>query len=301
MGEWSRLIGEYGEEIVHNFLQIIGWGTAQKAVTIPCLKTAHNKQTHGIDFLYSSVSKLIDRTLENKLISVKYSSKPYPQHSTSLFKNHLKDLLHSIDCFHLSEVRTSINQRFTGVDQTNDIGVLFWLNNTDENENVIEKVSHARDDFKDVAYDSVYLVDNHRASFIYTSISHLKSKFPSCEIDFFYPSTGKNINPFEKNFSGKALPVQYINSSILPIRVEYNNQITFAVSVIDGFSESYLRRVIGLSQELSSTLVNNILILFPDYNRMEHSNIVQTAKSSFTDEKLVQIIEVESFNDTFRS
>ena len=57
MGEWSKKVGEVGEEIAGVFLQTIGWDTAQHGVALPCLRPeTHNKAgdgrgTHGVDFL----------------------------------------------------------------------------------------------------------------------------------------------------------------------------------------------------------------------------------------------------------
>jgi hypothetical protein len=34
MGEWSKKVGEIGEGIVSNLLEEIGWGDAQKNLTI---------------------------------------------------------------------------------------------------------------------------------------------------------------------------------------------------------------------------------------------------------------------------
>ena len=37
MGEWSKKIGEYGEDVVEKFLSIIGWNNPAKGVQIECL------------------------------------------------------------------------------------------------------------------------------------------------------------------------------------------------------------------------------------------------------------------------
>ena len=58
MGEWSKKIGEHGENIVEKFLSIIGWLEPVKGITMPCsmLNGEHKKRkgesvkTHGIDF-----------------------------------------------------------------------------------------------------------------------------------------------------------------------------------------------------------------------------------------------------------
>ena len=82
MGEWSKKIGEYGEDTVEKFLSIIGWNAPAKGIVIPCsmLNEEHKNekekivQTHGIDFLYSYINPFIDGQLNNIIISSKYSS-----------------------------------------------------------------------------------------------------------------------------------------------------------------------------------------------------------------------------------
>lgn len=86
MGEWSKKIGEHGENIVEKFLSIIGWLEPVKGITMPCsmLNGEHKNdkgesvKTHGIDFMYSYINPLIDGQLNNVIISSKYSMEKYP-------------------------------------------------------------------------------------------------------------------------------------------------------------------------------------------------------------------------------
>lgn len=80
MGELSKKIGEHGEMLVKNFLSMIGWNEIQDGVTIPCdREDKHDAHTHGLDVFHSVRSQLQDFTLDNVIVSVKYSSKPYPK------------------------------------------------------------------------------------------------------------------------------------------------------------------------------------------------------------------------------
>ncbi len=94
MGEWSQKVGAAGESLVQEFLQLIGWGSAQRGVTLPCARPEKHqisnaeRGTHGIDFLFTYKSPLMDEVLQNVLASVKFTSKPYPRNPTSKFKEH---------------------------------------------------------------------------------------------------------------------------------------------------------------------------------------------------------------------
>lgn len=105
MGEWSKKIGEYGEETVEKFLSIIGWDKPAKGIQINCLNGEHvNEQgntvhTHGIDFLYSYMNPLIDGQLNNIIISSKYKTSKYPNSPTVMFKGFMRDLINQVECF----------------------------------------------------------------------------------------------------------------------------------------------------------------------------------------------------------
>lgn len=56
MGELSKKIGEQGEKIARQFLEIIGWQDLSEGETLPCMEPKKhsrgndsNRSTHGID------------------------------------------------------------------------------------------------------------------------------------------------------------------------------------------------------------------------------------------------------------
>lgn len=309
MGEWSKKIGEFGEDLIDEFFKMIGWGDAQKGIQLTCFRpekhtlSDHNRTTHGIDRLFSYDSKLIQEQLEIIIVSVKYTSKIYPKSPNSTFKNYFKDLAHTIECFKFSEERRNINNSAVGVYETKDIGVLFWLSNDKEtDDDIISKVENANID-SELEYDAIYLVDNKRAAFLYYSISFARRKFANQEVDFYYQDTGKNMNPLVKVNRGKVLPVQFINSTILPFRIEnlQTSEISLLLTSADDFDKNDLKRLIGLAQHITQDWAGKVFIAFPDYNRLSHDNIVQEVKLTFGDKNFTEKISVESFIDDFRN
>jgi hypothetical protein len=95
MGEWSKKVGEKGEEIVADFLELIGWADYQNGLELPCVLTEEHgasgkqRRTHGIDFLFSYETPLNTATIDNIVISAKFTSVAY---DTSDFKSHISDL-----------------------------------------------------------------------------------------------------------------------------------------------------------------------------------------------------------------
>lgn len=304
MGEWSKKVGEHGENVVKEFFDLIGWSSSQDGLEMPCLREErHDGKTHGIDRLFAYLSSLEDGVLNNIVTSVKYTAKGYPSSPNTLFKSHFFDLAKTLECFKNSEIRRTAIKNFSGVDSTKDIGVLFWLSNPKEQDrDILTEVANCKglDAF---AYETIYVVDNKRISFIFDSIQGVKAAFTGRSVEFFYPSTGKNNNPLTRNSSGLVLPVEYINSSVLLFKVvDGNNQSkTLVISSIDNFDSSNLRRLIGLAHEISQDWNSSTLILFPDYDQLHHKNEVNDAKSGFANQSFVSSVKVASFNADFRS
>lgn len=308
MGEWSKTVGEFGEKTVEKFLNLIGWNNAPNNIEFTCLypeehSHSENRKTHGLDFYFTYKSPLIDGVLKNIHISVKYTSNKYPAYPSTLFKKYFEDLVYAIECFKISSKKRDIDSRFNGVDNIDDVGVLFWLSNDKETyDDLILKVAGAQT-IPSYKVNSIMLVDNKRVEFIYRAIHFAKKTFPGAEIDFFYPSTGKNILPTTKQNCGKILPVEFINASILPLRIEElsNGKIHLFLFTIDTFCIADLKRLIGLSQDLSGSWASSICIAFPDYNDLTHQVEVKAAQTSFENKQVTNKLKVMSYYDTFKS
>src|SRR6266496_1592593 len=261
MGELSKKVGEAGESLVEEFLKLIGWGAVERGVQLTCAKpekhktTSANRQTHGIDFLFSYKSPLIDEVLQNVWISAKFSSEPYLENPRSKFKDHFSDLTGTLECFKSSELRQQIMSRRTGFQDVHDVGVLIWLSNAKESYNDLLgriETSHVPDDNP---FEAIYVVDNKRIAFIYDSVIFARKQFPGAAIEFYYHETGRNMNPLTTTRSGAILPAEFITSSVLAFRVEpsASHDITLLLFLNDPFTEDALRRMIGLAQSLSGS------------------------------------------------
>lgn len=309
MGEWSKKVGEAGENIAGEFLRMVGWGAAQTGVELSCVRpeghmvSGHARRTHGIDYLLGYRSPLVDGVGQNLVISVKFSAEPYPKNPISLFKSHFADLAHTVECFKNSEVRRTLLQSVKGVTKTQDVGVLLWINNDRSTEgDVISQVARVMlpDTLK---YEAIYVVDNKRARFIFDSLNHAKKISNGLEVEFFYPDTGKNVNPLTHVKHGRILPVEYINSSVLPLRMtdKERDKRILLLSNIEGFSEAGVKRLLGLAQHLSQDWCSRVVIAFPDYDPLVHDNVVNLAKGSFSNDGFANGVEIRCYDEDFLS
>lgn len=302
-GEKSKKSGEYGEEIAYNFLKLIGWTTVEKGVTIDCVVEEHERksETHGIDGYFGYKSKLLQYFIqEDIIISVKHTIDEYPNSPTTLFKAHLKDISRAMHCFPHDSLyyERKIDGNTT---KRKTFGVLFWISSgSDDDFDVVEKVKTFRNSDK-IDYEPVYLVDNNRMYFILQSISYVKSKF--FDYSFIYHPTGYNQNnPATSEDFGEILPVQLINTNILPMRVNGNDgSKNLVVSVNENFSEESLKRVLGFAKVLTNTWPNNIYILYSDFQTLKHTESVERVKSIFNDSKFTDTVKVKTYLENISS
>ncbi len=302
MGEFSKRIGEIGEEIVVEFLALIGWNQPVRNIDIPSIDPEkHEKKSHGIDGYFHYQSPVISRTLENILISVKYSKDKYPNSPVDKFKEHYKDLGMAIESFKKSELRANTINNRADFETVFDRGIIFWLNNVDDSsQDLIYKLSKLEAP-KDFNHDGIFLVDNNKIAFFFQAIEFVKRKYPNKTVQFTYFNTGLNgDNEMPKN--GTIMPIQYLASNIIPIKIEVDvDKNVLVLCSRESFEEEELIKLMGLAKNITANYQSNTVIAFPDYNRLQHEQIVNNAKQIFEESSFTNLLSVENFNLNFRN
>lgn len=222
----------------------------------------------------------------------------YPSCPTQKFKWFMTDLINTMQCFGCSEKKNEIAGQYS-CSSIQDIGILFWLNGAkDGNDDLISTVSSARIDF--VSNNPVYVVDNKHVAFILELMKYIKS-LQDYKYSFYYPSTGLNINPLTRKNTGVFMPVEYINSSLIPLKLENknnSNETILFIGTIENFEEDSFIRLMGLAKDLSTNLAGQVIIAFPDYNQLEHEDSIKTAKLGFQDADYTKTIKVVNYLDS---
>jgi len=307
MGEWSKKIGEYGEQVVDAFFSVIGWNDLQKGISISCInpdkhlnEKNNSKKTHGIDFMYSYMNPLVSGQLNNVIISSKYKTTKYPSSSNETFREYMKDLITTLECFDGSKLKSDIVTGFT-CSSINDVGVLFWLNNQhDSYDDLIAIVSSIRT-IDTQMNSTIYIMDNKRVAFILQVMKYIKTQNNKFKYSFYYQNTGQNINPQERSNIGTILPVEFLNSSIIPIKLENKDnpkETSLFLATIDDFDEEDLIRLIGLAKDITTDLVGDVVIAFPDYEELKHKDICAKVKQKFQSPEFTKIVNIINFNNT---
>jgi len=182
-----------------------------------------------------------------------------------------------------------------------DRGILFWLNNVDNDSNdLLFKLSKIEVP-KDFSHDGIFLVDNNKIEFFFNAIEFTKREYPNNEIEFTYFNTGLNgDNDTPKN--GKIMSIQYLASNILPMRVQIENSKNILILCSkEKFEEDELIKLIGLAKNITANYQSKTIIAFPDYNRLLHEQIVDRAIQTFEEYSITNLISIKNFNQNYRN
>jgi len=297
-GEFPVLSGEHGHKMVKEILKLIGWIPAEHFDISCSLEFEHKREKskngrtqHGIDLMYQYPSPLITANHDVILVSSKHSQKHYTNVLRSS-QDFLLELAQDLECAKFSDELREMIENTDKIE--NFIGVLFWLASEESKDyDIISKISNDID-FKKTKFDSIFLIDNKKATFLVSAIKTAQSYRDNVKIKFLYPHTGKNMHHDNLVITDTFLPVQYINSSILPIILDDNIKISCLLFCNDNFDKEYLKRLIWLAHKLCG-LTNEIVIYFNDYDETPHAKIVNSVKQLFRDSDLVNKITVRQF------
>ena len=309
MGELSRKVGEKGEKIVEYFFnEILGHNTILDDETIECIKGEKHKakesakKTHGIDSLISYKSPLEDNVLEIGVVSVKYTSKEYPNSPKTEFKRYIKDLANTLECFKNSRLLSTTKKQYQNISRTDITGILVWASNKSENnENVISKLSNSILG-SDLIFDKIIVIDNDRLNFFVDTILNCKQKFGKENVKFVYHNTNLNINSLNSLSYGQILPINYIYSNLIPIRIVNKSEIELLIYSKDNFNINHLHQLLNFAKSfdhLDST--NKVIMSFPEYDALENTSRIKSALMSYDKYELNKNLFITSHLSNFKN
>ncbi|SHL83101.1 GapS4a family protein [Flavobacterium chilense] len=302
-GETSKRSGEHGEEIVEKFLrEIIGYSNIQTGKKLECvykqkhaIATSGSRLTHGIDALIYGKNNLKDNNLEIGIISIKHTIDKYPTLTTfdAKFQEYFKELVYTISCFKKHTLNSEINQSniAEGVTSSDYVGILFWLSNKDRNNddewNIRKRITAKATSIDNEVYDKILIVDNDIFGFLYENILTIKQTYE--KVDFIYPKTGFNISSNNLGY-GQKLPLLYLNSNIIPLRIEDKSKKHLYLLIKDDLTEESFISLINLAKNLNTLqTTDNTIFSFPNYNKFEHEQIVE------------KVLALNNIDENFRS
>lgn len=311
MGEWSKTVGEKGEKIVDFFFKdILGYKKILHNQTIECIKGTKHKEksakrdrtTHGVDALISAVSPVEDNTLDVGYISSKFTSEIYPNAPKGKFKEHLTDLAHGLECYKNSELSSTINQTYSKIKKTEVTGILVWASNKSPNdENIVSKVANMQLD-ADLIFDKIIVIDNNRLNFYVETIQTAKKEFGKDNVKFIYHNSGVNSLSLQSMSYGDFLPIQYLFSDLIPLRIQKDNKIELLICSKDEFSVESFGKVLDFAKSFDHLhSITSTTISFPDYNDLNHQGEIKKQLAKFEHYDFQTNFFVKKHTEDFRN
>jgi hypothetical protein len=310
MGEWSKTVGEKGEKIVDFFFKdVLGYKNIMQNETIECIKGKKHKngsigerKTHGIDALINIKSPVEDVTLDIAYISTKFTATKYPNAPKSKFKEYVTDLVYGMECFKNSELSTTVNQTHSNVKKTDLTGIIIWASNESaQDESIVSKVSNVQLD-SDLIFDKLFLIDNNRLNFYVETIQLAKKEFGKENVKFIYHNSGLNNVTLQSTSYGDFLPIQYLISDIIPLRIYKNDKIELVICCKDEFSEDSLTKILDFSKSFDHLdSISATILSFPDYNDLNHQSTIISVLSKFGHYNFQTNFYVKKHTEDFRN
>ena len=305
-GEIAVKIGAHGEKMMEEFLKLIGWEGISQNETFQCsLGKKHKDRSsksdrdgHNIDATFHYDNPLNHSETDIVLCSSKHNQDKYSDKNKSV--GFLKDLAQSIEC---ANKDFNFANSFENSERKKVFkGLLFWVSsNTDEQEtSMIDQISDSlirdaeeEDVFaprlRGIAFDSIYVVDNRKLTFILSAVKTAQSFHPNSRIRYLFPHTGYNNESELLITYGDIMPIQYVNTSLLPIVIDDGDMSTLMLFCDSNFDNQYLKRLIWFAHKVSG-LASDIVIIFNDYDRTKHESEANKVKRLFQHSELVSKI-----------
>lgn len=302
-GEDKKNSGDYGETIVSDFLNKIGWTNHYPTgFNIDCIKEEKHKKslsmgTHGIDKFFIEESHLDSGRLVHSIISSKHENNTY---NNSNFKDYFVDLSDTIECYSGSDEYENNRNGYNTYKPDQIVGILFWISDeSDRNYPLITQLNYKLP--LELNYNRIQIMDNDRLEFITKSIEVVERNFLNYKREFYYISTPNNFS-HDRKFSGKSLPVEMLNSDVQIFKLSKNDEIILVFVTKDIFHADELKRLLFLAHTTSNNLTNNVVIFFPSFEHELQKNILEVnrVKLLFRDKDFINTTTVKGYDIGFK-
>lgn len=279
--------------ITKKILELIGWGAFGDKYEVEVFNERTSEvDVHAVDFEGDLESKLKENTGDFVMVSSLHDIK-YPESSKIEINKYINDT--AIVLQDLKKCQKVPTGRF---DTTDYYSLLFWFT-TDNNDLCRDFIHEAKENYKRTSLNdelNYFLIDNKKANFLISSIITAKNYRVDVPVKFMCPITEANQSPDSIGSRSLKLPVQYINSSVIPIAKEDKSKISFLLFCSDGFSPDSLKKLIWLTIRLTSGFGNEYLLYFPDYDEERDNSEALRVIRSFDSDVLENKIEVLQYN-----
>lgn len=304
-GEKSVLSGEAGQKITKRLLELCGWNISEH-IDFSCTNGENHKShgsknprtQHSLDGIQCYDSPLNHLVKKLVCISAKHHIDEYPNAPKTKMYRTAKELAQCTDCARESpEISTFIFEGDGEERRTEFDGLVTFFSSSPEEKHISffqengKELSVPSDDF-----DTLFFIDNKRATFIYSAIVEAIAHSDDRKISFVYPDTGTNQDTENITPAGKLLPLELMCSDILPILVQKDDNCHVLIFCNDEIEKKYLKRVVWLVHRLCP-FASRTYIYFPNYDPSKHETMVSAVKQEFQESNYVGRIHLRKWDD----
>lgn len=300
MGELSKKIGEEGEALALSFFKSIGWSPVQTALDIACSEPEEHKRKdskkdrskHGLDLLFSYLCPLVPRTRRNILISMKNSDYEKTETKTSLIRGELNDLDTLLDCFSVSNERAKLLAQ-GGQDKVHDCGILIRINR-DSNVGRSSLPNTGNSMPFQSGRNHICFVENDRFDFVDSCMNYIQRNLQDSQNVFNIHRNPLSIGGEVRLFESPILPFQSLVGGPIIMRSEDSQTKRLVVFSNEPFTESSLKRLIGLALQCSDGWASEGRFVVNGYDRTKSSN-ADSLRAQVQSKTFAQTIKFDSF------
>lgn len=288
-GEKSKSSGEHGETLGLSFLEMIGWSSSLKSVSIKCNNGGHQtasgeqRKSHGDDRVYVYNNPFYDNRTDIVHISIKNNLGGYAERDSDLrsqFKAHLEEANEIIACAQYDKSLAELLSSFNGRRHKEHSGLLIWTSTdlASVNRDILSVINSVNLRLDETCSKNIYFVDGARIDFFKKITDHVKSTSDG-NYEFLYPETGV-VNRLDERH-GKILPLELIIADVIPMKVILEGEETLFVYANQPFERDAYRRLLSFALGIAGAWPREIRIGFPDFNRAHHLNEARSGELPF--------------------
>ncbi len=133
----------------------------------------------------------------------------------------------------------------------------------DSDQDVISKVNGVVLD-KTLEFGNIQIIDSARAAFIYNTVKFTEGYGDDNDVFFHYAFSSSNYTDPDIEKYGKILPVEYLTSPLIPMRIvdrKTKKQI-FCISCNESYNDHAMKRLVNFASDVCSGFSTEFIFLF---------------------------------------
>lgn len=311
MGEQSKSTGEEGENIAEGFLSLVGWSPLASGIDLKCEQpqrhkrkgSESNRESHGVDFIFSYLCPLEPGIRRHVLISMKNSASDKTTPKRQLVKDDLADVATALVCFRNSKQRNDLNRQ-GGAKSAVDLGLLIRINkDPDEEKSFLEGLSKTEHiDLEGNA--TVHFLENARFDFVERCLKHVQSEFQGYTHTYVVSRNALTGSVDVWNTKTAILPIQNLIGGPIVVRLDKCgangvSESCLAIYSQEVFTIERFKRLTSFAQVITGALVD-VTIVFPDFQKLAHSEAVDIALGGLADKDFAKRVRCASSDSRIR-